>query len=130
VMLVAGDDYTVAGDALTLDFPCTANSTVQWDLLVPSAALTPGHVNAYKVTIAPAPDGTLRDFNLTYLNPISGNPAPTEIGSGAQLLVSLDGCVQEPGVAYTASGSTLTFTDPPHATAEVWAVWYQPGEAP
>jgi len=128
VLLVPNDDYTVAGDVLTLDFPATVNSIVQWDVMVPPEAFG-AHINAYKVTIAPAPDGVISDFTLTYQDPVDG-VQPTDIDSGAQLQVSLDGCLQEPGAAYTASGFNLHFSEPPHPTAGLWAVWYQPGALP
>ena len=128
VLLVPNDDYTVAGNVLTLDFPATVNSIVQWDVMVSPDAFG-AHINAYKVTIAPAPDGTLQDFTLTYTDPVDG-VQPTSVDSGAQLQVSLDGCIQEPGAAYTASGADLHFSEPPHPTAGLWAVWYQPGALP
>ena len=44
--------------------------------------------------------------------------------SVAQLQVSLDGIVQEPGSDYTATGAALTMTSPPPAGARFWAVWF------
>jgi len=35
------------------------------------------------------------------------------VGNPNNLIITLDGIVQEPGVAFTVSGSTLTFTRAP-----------------
>ena len=43
-----------------------------------------------------------------------------------ELLVSLDGVVQEPGVSYNASGSTISFAQAPAADAYVFITWYRP----
>lgn len=130
VMLLPDEDYDVdaASSALTINTPLTVGSVVQWDLLASSASLAPGTVNAFKI-LPMTPDGVAVDFALQYLDPISGSPVPASVGSGAQLMVSLDGCIQEPGASYTASGSTLHFVTAPVATSALWAVWYQPGAA-
>jgi len=46
-------------------------------------------------------------YNLT-----SGGSAVTNIPNVNGLLVSIDGVVQEPGISYTLSGSTITFVNP------------------
>lgn len=128
VLLLPDEDYGIdtAASTLTINTPLTAGSIVQWDLLVAASTLAPGSINAFKLQPM-TPDGVTTDFTMTYLDPLGGDPLPTNVGSGAQLMVSLDGCVQEPGAAYTALGSNLHFIEAPVATASLWAVWYQPG---
>ena len=126
VRLVETIDYTVNASTSTLtllNMSPTAGSIVQWDLLVPTANLTPGNVNTFKTIISPAPDGTTAAFTLQYPHPVDGLKA-TNITAGAQLQVSVDGIVQEPGSDYTASAATLTMTAPPPAGARFWAVWF------
>ena len=83
----------------------------------------PGNVNTFKTVISPSPDGTTAAFTLQYPHPVDGLK-PTAISAGAQLQVSLDGIVQEPGSDYTATGAALTMTSPPPAGARFWAVWF------
>lgn len=132
VRQVVGDDYSVdaATSTLTLVDPVSAGSIVQWDILIPASKLAPGAINAYKLQLSPAPDGTVRDFHLKYTDPTSGSPVDAAVGSGAQLMVSLDGIVQEPGPDYTASAANLHMVVAPPADGHFWAVWYQPGAAP
>jgi hypothetical protein len=98
---------------------------------VPPDKIASAKVDAFKIETL-VPDGTKVSFTLTYIDPSSGPPAVNaNVGTGAQLLVSLDGIVQESGRDYTASGSTLTMTSPPRADSRLWAVWYRPtGGAP
>lgn len=131
VRLVPTDDFTVDGSTSTLHInsPLTVNSMVQWDLLIPAGQVAPGAVEAFKIKTL-SPDGTAQDFPLQYIDPGSGATTDAVVGDGVQLLVSLDGCVQEPGVDYTANGSTLHMAVAPDADARLWAIWYKPGSTP
>ena len=128
VRLLAGDDYSInpTGPQLSINEPLPLGSIVQWDFLLPPSALQPGAVTSFKIN-ALTPDGSAVAFHLTYRDPTSGLSVDANVGDGAQLQVSLDGVVQEPGVDYTASGATLTMAQPPLATAKLWAVWFKPG---
>jgi hypothetical protein len=55
------------------------------------------------------PDGTADTFDLTL-----GGDAREPLGA-TNLLVSVNGVIQEPGVAFTTTGSTITFTEVPQA---------------
>lgn len=123
VKLVPTSDYTVSGNTLTLTAPAAAGAIVQWDLLVPPENLIPGAVQNFKVTLTPAPDGTVTQFQMTYNDPVNGM-SPVNATIGAQMQVSVDGIVQEPGVDYTAVASTLTMTTPPLSNARFWAIWF------
>jgi hypothetical protein len=130
VRLVDTVDYTVDAPTatLTLAFAASAGSVVQWDVLVSSSQLASGAVNAHKI-LTLTPDGTTQDFTLQYTDPTTSDTVDAAVGDGAQLQVSLDGVLQEPGGDYTASGNTLHFAVAPLATAHLWAVWYQSGAA-
>ena len=125
VKLVPTLDYTIdtVASTLTLLNPVTANSFVQWDLLVPAESLTPSGVHAYKCTIAGAIDGSNKNYTLQYNHPTDGLK-PTTITDSAQLQVSQDGIVQEPGGDYTATGAALTLNVAPQAGARLWVVWF------
>jgi hypothetical protein len=130
VRLIPVSDYQINSGAntLTLTDPVAASSMVQWDLLLASAQLAPGAVNAWKIKPL-TPDGTTQDFPLQYVDG-GGATVSASVGSGAQLMVSLDGVIQETGADYTASGSTIHFALAPDATSHLWIVWYQPGVGP
>ena len=57
-------------------------------------------------------NGVLTSFTLDY-----------GVGDSSGILVSVGGVVQQPGVAYTASGTTLTFTAAPGLGTPVWVVY-------
>jgi hypothetical protein len=126
VRLVAVTDYTIDTTAskLTLNIPASINSIVQWDLLVPASQLAPGAVNSFKGILNPSPpDGVTTVFSMTYTHPTLGNQ-PVNVTNGAQLQVSLDGVIQEPGVDYNASGASLTMAKAPPLGAHFWVLWY------
>ena len=55
-------------------------------------------------------------FNLT----VSGDAYTP--GSSTQLIISIDGVIQEPEAAYTVSGSTITFTSAPASGATFYGI--------
>lgn len=129
VRLVPGLDYSidVGTDTLHISTPLTATSMVQWDLLVPPAPST-AIVKVWKM-LPLVPDGSTQDFSLTYVNASSAT-VPANVGSSPELLVSLDGALQEPGADFSASGSALHLSVVPPADAHLWAVWFEPEAVP
>jgi hypothetical protein len=92
--------------------------------LVPPDDLVPGNVHSFKIQLTPtAPDGTTTVFTMMYSHPVYG-PQPANITDGAQLQVSIDGIVQEPGRDYTAAGNALTMIEAPATGARFWVVWF------
>ena len=67
-------------------------------------------------TIAPSFNTSLTTFNLT----VSG--AAFTASQPEQLLISVAGVLQEPGVAYSVSGSTITFTSAPATGASFFGI--------
>ena len=61
-------------------------------------------------------NGSTTTFNLT-----SSSAAVTPANANS-LLISLNGVIQEPGVAYTVSGSQITFTVAPASTDTFFGV--------
>jgi hypothetical protein len=133
VRLVPTLDYTVdvGTNTLHIGTPLTLNSMVQWDLLVAPLSVPPpppaATIKAWKIAQL-VPDGTTQNFPLNYNNGTATVPA--NVGSSPELLVTLDGTPQEPGVDFSASGSALHLVTAPLADAHLWAVWYQPEAAP
>lgn len=129
VRLIPALDYSidVGTSTLTIGTPLTLGSMVQWDLLVPPAA-SAAVVKAWKIAQL-TPDGTTQNFPLQYVDATS-TTVDANVGSSPELLVTLDGTPQEPGVDFSASGSALHMISAPLADANLWAVWYQPEAAP
>jgi hypothetical protein len=98
---------------------------VQWDLLVAPNQINSAQMDAFKVQPL-TPNGVLTVFTLNYIDPNTSLSTPCAVGTGAQLQVCLDGIIQEPGVDYTAAGSTLTMAVAPVVNSKLWAVWYRP----
>jgi hypothetical protein len=124
VRLVNGLDYSVDTGTNTLHISAAlpVNSTVQWDLMA-SPAVPAASVQAWKIKPL-TPNGSSQDFPLRYASGASTLDA--NVGSSPELLVALDGAMQEPGSDFTASGATLHMAVAPGADADLWAVWYQP----
>jgi hypothetical protein len=120
-------DYTVDSEAeppsMTLYFPVTADSIVQWDLLVSADDLRPGAAQIFKIDPI-TPDGIKTVFQLTYF---SGTRSPY-IQKPEELFVSLDGVIQEPQVDYTANDDLLTMYQAPLASSHIWAVYFKSGD--
>jgi len=125
IRLVGGSDYTIdeATSTLTLAVGATANSIIQWDLLVEASQLAPGAISVFKLILSPAPDGTNRVFTMEYNNPTQGR-LPIATSQVAEVAISLDGIVQEPAVDFTAAGSTLTMSSAPPLGCRFWGTWH------
>jgi hypothetical protein len=52
---------------------------------------------------------------ITLTFPLTVSTTPTQAGSAQNVLISISGVLQEPGVAYTVSGTNITFSGPPLA---------------
>jgi hypothetical protein len=118
-------DFTVNTATSTITFlrGLTVNSVAMFDLLSPKAQLSPsGSVNT--VMLNPiVPDGVKTNFTgLT----VASNGHAVNVGKNEELLVSVDGVIQQPGGAYTATGATITFAEAPLANALVTIVWFGP----
>jgi len=125
IRLVGGSDYTIdeATSTLTLAVGATANSIIQWDLLVEASQLAPGAISVFKLILSPTPDGTNRVFTMEYNNPTQGR-LPIASTQVAEVAISMDGIVQEPAVDFTATGSTLTMSSAPPLGCRFWGTWH------
>lgn len=120
VQLLEVDDYAINKTTNTLTFtsPLYAGALVQWDLLVPTNKLAPVAANIYKTIVTGTINGTNKNFTLTY-NPGTGM-VPVNTNNAAQLVVCLDGIVQEPTADYTIAANALNFTIAPQANSHLW----------
>lgn len=126
IKLVPTTDYTIdaAANTLHLVVGAPAGAVLQWDLLVPTSDLAPGAISVFKIQMSPVPDGAIRTFDMNYTHPTMG-VQPTAASQIAEINISLDGIVQEPGVDFTVSGGhTLTMAQPPLLDSRFWGTWH------
>jgi len=118
-------DWTIdtASSTVTFARPLRAGDIVSFDILLDDTKLAPGAVWAWSLNPIAGKDGVKVSFGLTTKE--SPGVAVT-VQRSEELLVSLDGVVQEPGVSYNASGSTISFAQAPAADAYVFITWYRP----
>ena len=132
VMLVRDDgtgkgDYSTDSvtDSLTMFSPVPENSVVQWDLLVAASTLAPGGCTVWKMDDL-VPDSVTTSFTLTYTGP-QGVQSPS-ITKSSELIVVVDGIIQEPGIDFQASGDILSIVPAVSTGAKLWAQWFAPIE--
>ena len=110
------DSITVGGlVSAGLTYPSADGNNLQ-------AIVTDGSGNLSFANVAASPIATTGTFTPTKLDDLTGNGNTVyQLASGGtayavanqnSLLVSLNGVIQEPGVSYTVSGTTLVFTSP------------------
>jgi hypothetical protein len=80
-------------------------------------------VQAWKLAPLTGKDGVKVAFALATLE---SPGVPVTVSKNEELLVSLDGVIQEPGVGYVASGATITFSPAPAADAYTFITWFRP----
>jgi hypothetical protein len=124
VRLVDGLDFSVdtGTDTLHISSQLPAGSIVQWDLLM-SPAVPAASMRSWKIKPL-TPNGTAQDFLLQYTS--GGSTLDANVGASPELIVALDGAMQEPGVDFTAAGNSLHLAVAPLADADLWAVWFEP----
>ena len=118
-------DFTVdtVGSIITFLRPLPAGVLVIFDLLTPADRLAPvGSANTFIVNPI-TPNGVTTVFSgLT----MAANAELVNIGKNEEIFISVDGVHQQPGASYTATGSTVTFSQPPGADSNVYMIWFGP----
>jgi len=119
-------DWTLNNATSTVTFlrPLRAGDIVSFDILMANSKLGPGEVHAWSLKKAESQDGTRVTFTLSTKD--AAGPAVT-ISKNEELLVSLDGVIQEPAVGYSAASNTVTFDVAPPADSKIFLTWFRPG---
>lgn len=116
-------DWTVSGSTVTLQRPVRLEDLISFDIYLPDEALGPGAVQAWSLSPLTGKDGVKTTFALT----TKASPGvPVTVSKYEELLVSLDGSIQEPGVSYTASGANISFIQAPAADSYTFITWFRP----
>lgn len=117
-------DYTVSipASTLTLVTGAPAGVVVAVDALALPSQLAPSVAKVHKLQpLSPLPDGTNAVFNLQCADGTTVNVTKPE-----QLLISLDGIMQEPVTAFVSAGTQITFVTAPTPDAYFFGVWLSP----
>jgi len=110
----------VPTSTVTVLRPLRSGDMVSIDVLLPVEKLAPGPVFAWSLAPITGMNGVINAFPLLAKDvAITVNVQKTE-----ELIVSLDGVVQEPIASYTALGSTITFTTAPAADSRIFITWF------
>ena len=117
-------DFTLDVPSSTITFlrPLTLNALVIFDLLTPRSSLAPVGSATATLTKPITPDGTTTTFTLAK----ASDGSALNVAHNEELLVSVDGVLQQPGTAFTASASTITFIEAPAANSLVFITWLGP----
>lgn len=113
-------DYTVniGTSTVTLLHGAQLGFILAADVLVPPQTLAPGAVEIKGITPI-TPNGSTTVFTLT-----CADATPLNMHSPYELLVSVDGVIQQPQVAYQTSTNTITFNQAPAADSVVFMQWF------
>ncbi len=106
---------------VTLLRPLRAGDMVSIDVLVPVEKLSPGTVKAWSLVPLTGMNGVLNVFPLW----AKDGSKVVDVQRTEELLVSLDGVVQEPISSYTAAGAVITFTTAPGADSRIFITWFE-----
>lgn len=83
--------------------------------------------------IDPATDlpGQIDGVRTTFPLVLAGvGHAPVSVSSVNELVVSVDGVIQQPGVDFSVASTNITFAEAPLLGARAWGVWHAPETAP
>ena len=116
-------DWTISGSTVTLQRPVRLEDLISMDIFLPDEALAPGAVHAWSLAPLTGKNGVVTSFPLT-TKLVPG--VPVTVQKSEELVVSLDGVIQEPGVSYTASGATISFATAPAADVYSFITWFRP----
>jgi hypothetical protein len=131
-------DYLVNGATSTVTFsrPLALGTVIGVDILASVNTLPPNRTttrllldfNVDPVTGTPGQiDGIRKTFPLALA---TGSHSAVTVAASTEILVFIDGVTQQPDVAYTTSGTNITFTEAPTVDCVNWTTWFAPGAIP
>jgi len=124
--MITGDFFvSVTNSQITLAQTLPAGAIVAIDVLQTASQLAPGAVAIMPITNINTPpgfqDGTRTGFQLT----VKSDGTHPNLAGPEELLVSIDGVIQEAGLQYTVSGDSIIFAQAPSADAYVFISWFK-----
>jgi hypothetical protein len=116
---IGGYTVTIGTSTINLTAPLNAGDKVLVDILMPESRAANGMVEVWSLKPLVF-NGTQTTFTLETRQP----GETVNVQKSEELVVSLDGVVQEPGVDFNASTSQIVFAQAPAADVKHFLTWF------
>jgi len=124
--MLTGDFFVSAqNNWITVAQPLPAGAMVAIDVLQTASQLAPGAVAIHPIVNINTPPGFQDGVRVSFVLTVKSDGTNPNLAGPEELLVSIDGVIQEPAVQYQASGDTVTFLQAPTADAYVFISWFK-----
>ena len=124
--LLTGDYFVSAqNNWITVAQPLPAGAMVAIDVLQTASQLAPGAVAIHPCVNINTPPGFQDGSRTTFVLTVKSDGTNPNLAGPEELLVSVDGVIQEPAIQYAASGDSITFNQAPTADAYVFISWFK-----
>jgi hypothetical protein len=124
--MLTGDFFvSVVNSSITLAQVLPAGAIVAIDVLQTASQLAPGAVAIFPITNINTPPGFQDGVRIGFPLTVKANGTSPNLAGPEELLVSIDGVLQEPGLQYAVSGDSIIFNQAPAADAYVFISWFK-----
>jgi hypothetical protein len=124
--MTKGDFFVeAASSTILLAQTLPAGAIVAVDVLQTASQLAPGAVAIHPCVNINTPPGFQDGSRATFVLTVKSDGTNPNLAGPEELLVSVDGVLQEPAVQYAASGDAITFLQAPTADAYVFISWFK-----
>jgi hypothetical protein len=124
--LLTGDFFvSIVNSSITLAQTLPAGAVVAIDVLQTASQLAPGAVAIHPIVNINTPPGFQDGVRASFVLTVKSDGTNPNLAGPEELLVSIDGVIQEPAAQYQASGDTITFLQAPSADAYVFISWFK-----
>jgi len=124
--MLTGDFFVSAqNNWITLAQTLPAGAIVVIDILQTASQLAPGAVAIHPCVNINTPPGFQDGSRITFQLTVKSDGTHPNLAGPEELLVSVDGVIQEPAIQYAASGDSITFNQAPTADAYVFISWFK-----
>ena len=120
-------DYFVNVPNSTITFAqvLPEGAMVAIDVLQTASQLAPGAVAIVPITNINTPPGAQDGVQTSFTLTVKADGTAPNLAGPEELLISVDGVIQEAAAQYVVSGDTLTFVQAPAADAYVFISWFK-----
>jgi hypothetical protein len=124
--MITGDFFASAqNNSITTAQPLPAGAMVAIDILQTASQLAPGAVAIHPCVNINTPPGFQDGSRITFQLTVKSDGTHPNLAGPEELLVSVDGVLQEPAIQYAASADSITFNQAPTADAYVFISWFK-----
>jgi hypothetical protein len=124
--LLTGDFFvSIVNSSITLAQALPTGAMVAIDVLQTASQLAPGAVAIKPCQNINTPPGFQDGVRVSFVLTVKSDGTNPNLAGPEELLVSIDGVIQEPAVQYQASGDSVTFLQAPTADAYVFISWFK-----